>query len=241
MNTRRGPQVEELSIKALRSFSGVGAVEVGAASTALIVIDMQNDFVHHDGFTVRRLLERGLPEAAAQYERQMRTIIPNLRRMIDRAHQRGQVVIFVNYVSYPGREAGGQKNNQWIPPGSEGAEIISELGAQPDDLVLSKCCSGAFPGTNLDFHLRRRGITSLLVGGVVTDGCVEQAIRQAHDLGYACVLLSDGSGALTDEIHENALERLEHRRAHVRTTDVVLSTRVIEATDVALVGGKVAS
>jgi len=229
--------MQELSIKALRSFSGVGAVEVGAASTALIVIDMQNDFIRHEGFTVRRLLDRGLPEAAAQYERQMRKIIPNIRRVIDRAHQRGQTVIFVNYVSYPGRDPGGQKNNQWIPPGSEGAEIISELGAHPDDLVLSKCCSGAFPGTNLDFHLRRRGITSLIMAGVVTDGCVEQAIRQAHDLGYACVLLSDGSGALTEEIHENALERLEHRRAHVRTTDVVLSTPVIEATEVALVGG----
>lgn len=55
---------------------------------------------------------------------------------------------------------------------------------------------------------------------------------QAHDLTYACILLSDGSGALTDEIHENALERLEHRRAHVRSTDEVLTMRVIGATGI---------
>jgi nicotinamidase-related amidase len=233
--------MQELSLRALRSFSGVGAVEVASPSTALLVIDMQNGFVRRDGFTIRRLLERGLAEAAEQYERQLRTIVPNLRRVIDRFRERGQMIVFVNSVNYPGRQAGGQKINQWIPPDSEEAQIIDELGRQPADLLVSKSCSGVFAGSNLDFHLRRREIVSLIVGGVVTDGCVEQAIRQAHDLGYACVLLGDGSAALTQEIHDNALERLEHRRAHVRGTDDVLATPVVEATDIvtaSAVGGR---
>jgi nicotinamidase-related amidase len=85
-------------------------------------------------------------------------------------------------------------------------------------------------GSNLDFILRRLGITALIVGGVVTNGCVEHAIIHGHDLGYACVLVSDGSAALTDEIHQNALDRLEHRRAHVLSTDAILSKHTVDPT-----------
>lgn len=227
--------MQDLSLKALRSFSGVGEVDTTARSTALLIIDMQNGFVRRDGFTIPRLLDRGLDEAAAQYERQLATIIPNQRRLITRSRQNGQLVIFVNSVSYPGKQAGAQPLNQWMPPSSEDAEIIPDLERQPEDLLLSKSCSGAFAGTNIDFHLRRAGIDSLIVCGVVTDGCVEQAVRQAHDFAYACVLVSDGCGALTEEIHENALERLEHRRAHVLSTEAVLSTARVTATNIALV------
>jgi nicotinamidase-related amidase len=226
--------MEELSIKALRSFSGVGAVDTRSPSTALVIIDMQNGFVRRDGFTIRRLLDRGLDEAARQYERQLARIIPNQRRLVAHARERGQPIFFVNAVAYQGRQSGGQTINQWIPPASEEAEIIEELGRQPADLLLSKSCSGVFTGTNIDYYLRRRGVTSLVVAGVVTDGCIEQAIRQAFDLTYSCVLVADACGALTDEIHENALERLEHRRAHVLLTDAVLSTPVIPATGIAL-------
>lgn len=226
--------MQELSLKALRSFSGVGEVDATARSTALLIIDMQNGFVRRDGFTIRRLLDRGLDEAAAQYERQLATIIPNQRRLIARARQNGQLVIFVNSVSYAGRQSGGQPLNQWMPPTSDEAEIIPDLDRRSEDLLLSKSCSGVFAGTNIDFHLRRQGIESLIVCGVVTDGCVEQAIRQAHDLAYACVLVSDACAALTQEIHDNALERLEHRRAHVLSTDGVLSIARVPATSITL-------
>jgi nicotinamidase-related amidase len=225
--------MQELSLKALRSFSGVGEVDTTAPSTALLVIDMQNGFVRRDGFTIRRLLDRGLDEAAAQYERQMARIVPNQQRLIAHARAHKQSVIFVNAVSYAGLQSGGQTINQWIPPASDQADILPELGRREDDLLFSKSCSGVFTGTNIDFHLRRRRVTSLIVAGVVTDGCIEQAIRQAFDLTYACVLVSDACGALTDEIHENALERLQHRRAHVITTDDVLTTPIITPTGIA--------
>lgn len=225
--------MKELSLLALRSFSGVGAVEPSALSTALLIIDMQNGFLRADGFTIRRLRERGLDEAVRQYESQLHLITPNLARLVGRAREHGQMIIFVNTVNTPGRQSGGQTINQWIPRDSDEAEITPALAMQPEDLLVTKTCSGVFAGTNLDFLLRRRGITNLIVGGVVTDGCVEQAIRQAHDLGYACVLLSDGSAALTDEIHLNALERLAHRRAHVLPTEHVYAGLKIPATEIA--------
>ncbi len=194
---------------------------------------MQNGFLTADGFTIRRLRERGLQEAVRQYERQLATVIPSLAQLIAQFRSREQLIIFVNSVNTAGRQSGGQSVNQWIPSDSQEAEIAPALGRRPEDLLISKTCSGVFAGTNLDFVLRRRGITSLIVGGVVTDGCVEQAIRQAHDLAYACALLSDGSAALTEEIHLNALERLEHRRAHVLPTSRILSGQTIPATEIA--------
>ena len=224
--------VEELSLKALRSFAGVGAVDVASPQTALLVVDMQNTLIREDGFTVQRLLERDLKEAAAQYLSQLRTVVPNLRRVVDRFHQKAQTVVFINTVSHSGRQSGGQTINEWYDPDSPDAMIIEELGRQPQDVLITKSCPGVFLGSTIDLQLRRRGITNLVVGGVVTNGCVEQAIEQAHDLLYSCVLLSDGSAALTHDIHANALLRLDHRRAHVRSTDKVLEGRTIEATTI---------
>jgi nicotinamidase-related amidase len=233
--------MQELSLKALRSFAGVGAVDVRSPSTALVINDLRNGLLRDDGFTVRRLLERGLNEAAAQYKRQLRRIIPNLRHMVDRFRQNHQVIVFVNSVNYAGRQSGGQTINEWFDPSSLDVAIADDLGYQPDDLLISKSCPGVFVGSTLDLQLRRRGIDNLIIGGVVTNGCVEQAVEQAHDLMYASVLLGDGCAALTDEIHENALERLEHRRAHVRSTDEVLASPIIQATSIAGVSAAVTS
>jgi nicotinamidase-related amidase len=169
--------MNQLSLQALRSFSGVGSIDLHAPSTALLVVDVQSGYVLRDGFTIRRLLDRGLDDAAAQYERQLQVAVPNMRRLLDQARARGQFVIFVNSVNYPGqRGPGGQTINQWIPPNSAEADIVEALDRRPEELLLSKTCSGTFAGTNADLHLRRYGVTSLIVCGVVTDGCVEQAM-----------------------------------------------------------------
>jgi nicotinamidase-related amidase len=108
--------------------------------------------------------------------------------------------------------------------------LIDELAAVGGELDVPKTCSGVFTGTNVDFLLRRLGITGIIVGGVVTHGCVERAVQEGHDLGYGFVLPSDGCASLTDELHENALERLEDRRAHVLTTDTLIAADQLPAT-----------
>lgn len=221
--------MHDLSLKALRSFSGVGTIDLWSPATALLLVDMQIDCIRPHGYTIRRLRERGLEDAVAQYERQVRIAIPNLRRLLGRARENEQVIVHTRAVRMPGRQPGGQERPSRDPT-PDGAEIIEELAPRPGEIILPKSCSGVFAGTNLDFLLRRLGITALIVGGVVTNGCVEHAVTHGHDLGYACALVGDGCAALTDEIHENALERLEHRRAHVVSTDAVLGTARVAAT-----------
>jgi nicotinamidase-related amidase len=223
--------MQKLSLDALRSFSGVGAVDLRSPATALLLVDMQVDCIRPHGHTLRRLRARGLDEAARQYERQCRVAIPNLARLLDRFRSSGQTVVHTHAVKLPGRQPGGLSRavREMVP---DGAQFIDELAPAPGELVVAKTCSGVFAGTSLDYLLRRLGITGLIVGGVVTNGCVEHAIIHGHDLGYACVLVSDGSAALTDEIHENTLERLEHRRAHVLPAGAILRAGLIEQTAV---------
>jgi nicotinamidase-related amidase len=217
--------MHELTRRALKAFSGVPAVRPWSSQTALMLIDMQVSCIRPHGYTVRRLRACGLDEAVEQYQRQLSVAIPNLQRILARARAAGQRVLHVHVVTVRGPRASWHvQATRWAPAGSDEARLIDELAPRPGELDVPKTCSGVFTGTNVDFLLRQLGITSLIVGGVVTHGCVERAVQEGHDLGYGFVLLRDGCASLTDELHENALERLEDRRAHVLTTDALLET-----------------
>jgi len=220
--------MNRLSVLALRSFSGVGPVDPWSPETALLIIDMQNRLVRPDGFTSRRLRERGLEEADRQYQAQMRVAIMNMGRLLDRARREAVTIVHVRTTPIPGASGFAVTGK----PTVEDLAIIEELTPAPGELVIEKACSGAFAGTNIDYMLRRLGARSIVVTGCVTDGCVEQAIRQGHDLGYGTVLVSDATAALTDEVHANALQRLEHRRAHVLSTETLLTEHHITATTI---------
>ena len=224
--------MQRLSIDALRSFSGVAPIDLWTRRTALLSIDMQNRLAREDGYTVAMLRARGLEGAASQYLAQMNVAIPNVRALLDRQRSLGFPVVHVRPTRLPNRQGSATKPNIGYTDSADAWEFVTELAPLPGEVVLDKACSGAFAGSNIDYTLRRLGVEGLIAVGCVTDGCVEQAIRYAHDLGYACVLVSDGTAALTEEIHQDALERLEHRRAHVRTAGALLAASGIERTEI---------
>ncbi len=223
--------MQELTRNVLRAFSGVPAVDPWSPQTALVLIDMQVSCIREHGYTIRRLRECGLEEAVVQYRRQLRGVVPNLRRVLDRARQNGQTIAHVHVVTVKSPQSPWTVQvTRWAPPGSDESQIIDELAPLPGEVDVPKACSGVFTGTNLDFIFRRLGVTGMIVGGVVTHGCVERCVMEGHDLGYASVLLSDGCASTTDELHENALERMVDRRAHVLTTNALLATERLPAT-----------
>jgi isochorismate hydrolase len=97
------------------------------------------------------------------------------------------------------------------------------LEPRPDELVVNKTTYGTFNSTGLDHALRSLGITSLVVGGVVTNVCVETTARDAADRGYDVVVLDDGSAAFSPEIHEATLLSFQGPFGRVRTSDEVLA------------------
>jgi hypothetical protein len=105
--------------------------------------------------------------------------------------------------TWPSRVAVGEVA---FPPRTDAlARIVTALEPRPGELVVNKTTFGTFASTGLDHALRSLGITSLVVGGVVTNVCVETTAREATDRGYEVVLVDDGCAAFSPEIHEATL------------------------------------
>jgi biuret amidohydrolase len=103
------------------------------------------------------------------------------------------------------------------------ARIVAALQPESGELVVNKTTYGTFNSTGLDHALRSLGITSLVIGGVLTNVCVETTARDAADRGYEVLLLDDGCAALSPEIHEATLLSFGTYFGHVRGTDEVLA------------------
>jgi len=103
------------------------------------------------------------------------------------------------------------------------ARIVASLEPRPGELVVNKTTYGTFSSTGLDHRLRSLGVSSLVLGGVVTNVCVETTARDAADRGYQVVLLDDGCAAFSPEIHEATMLSFQGPFGRVRSTDEVLA------------------
>lgn len=175
--------------------------------SALLVIDVQNDFVASGGFFDRV----GGDVAVLQRHR-----VPNLLRLIDAARQAGVQVIFVQAIydpdvlSDPMRERNARLKME-LPrclTGSWGAEFY-RVKPLPGEPVIIKHRYSALVGTSLLDLLRQRGIRSLLLTGVATDTCVESAGRDAYFRDFYVTLVEDCCGAASEEDHRLALRRFD--------------------------------
>ena len=121
----------------------------------------------------------------------------------------------------------------WVPgraeesprtgPRPEGWDaLVDELSGHPEDIVVTKRNWGAFHGTDLDLHLRRRGITQVVLGGVATSIGVESTARAAHEHGYHVTLATDAMADLNEQAHHNSVERIFPRLGERGTTAEII-------------------
>jgi biuret amidohydrolase len=189
--------------------------EFDLATTALVIIDMQRDFVEPGGFG----------EALGNDVSQLQAVIAPCRRILDAARKAGMLVIHTreghstDLADCPPskivRGRGAKRIGDAGPMGrilirgEHGHDIISELAPNPGEVVVDKPGKGAFCATNLDHVLHNRGIKSLLVCGVTTEVCVNTTVREANDRGYECVVLADCVGSYFPEFHDAALAMIK--------------------------------
>ncbi|MEI9927018.1 MAG: isochorismatase family protein [Sphingomonas sp.] len=179
----------------------------GAERTALVLVDLQNFALAHDW-----------------EPRNGREIVAGAARLADACRAAGILVVLV-------RAGGGAIRltppvDQGYPPLTphpEPGELPPELGPKPGDVVVTKYNLGAFYDTDLDAQLRRRGITTVLIGGVSTAFGVEGTARHAHERNYHVVMVSDVIGAFTQAEHDAALTHSLPRIARVRTADQIIA------------------
>ncbi|WP_298722962.1 isochorismatase family cysteine hydrolase [uncultured Ferrovibrio sp.] len=175
--------------------------------TALVIVDLQNDFLHANGAYARG--GANLPGAAE--------LIANMKTVTDAMRQAGGWIISTQFTLVPGR--GGEPLisphlKQLRPflqkgdflPGAWGHSLIDELA--PADFVVEKVAYSAFYMSRLEFVLRKAGIDTLLIGGIVTNGGVASTLRDAHVRDFHAMLLTDGCAAFSQQAHEASIASL---------------------------------
>jgi nicotinamidase-related amidase len=179
---------------------------------ALVIIDMQRDFVEPGGFGA----------ALGNDVRRLTPIIPTVGKLLDGFRKLGLTVIHTKECHSPDlsdcppakltRGRGKFKIGDPGPmgriliSGEPGNDFVPALKPQPGEVVIAKPGKGAFYATNLDAELKRRGITHLLFTGVTTEVCVQTSMREANDRGYECLLVEDGTESYFPEFKKATLD-----------------------------------
>lgn len=130
-------------------------------------------------------------------------------------------VVLVNVTGGPAGRTESGRPPFTPPPGW--ADIVAELGQQPDDLLVTKQTWGAFHGTPLDTLLRDRGVTQVVLAGVSTSAGVESTARSAHEHGYHVVLATDAMTDMDDAAHRHSVRRIFPRLGETATSDDILA------------------
>ena len=188
--------------------------------TALVVIDVQNDFCDPIDYPAAR------------------PMLPCLKRLLSAARAAGVKVIYTQSIM-------SERTNTpvWLSPyatrplrhflcveGTPGAEFHPETKPEPRDPVVVKHRYSAFIGTDFEFLLRAHRMTSLVFTGVSTNGCVESSVRDAFQRDYWTVTVSDCTAAATPELHEGALRSIAWNFGLVASSEEII--QIWEAIDV---------
>jgi nicotinamidase-related amidase len=173
---------------------------------ALLVVDVQHDFVHPDGWARRH--DPASPS--------LRHVIPVINRLIAEARRAGVVVAYVTMAhgqdldppNYRARYVSrGMQGDLLCAAGTWGAALDDELLAPaPTDVRITRHSYDGFAGTPLDEQLRARGAETVVATGVVTNLCVQTTVQHAFALGYYIVVAEDGTAATSDTVQAVTLE-----------------------------------
>jgi len=186
-------------------------------NTALIIIDMQRDFLEVGGYISQMgySLDNG------------RAIIPALQTLLARARELGFHIIHTreghcsslgdcppakHWRSLNSSSIGiGDKGplGRILVKGEKGWDIINELYPLPTEVIIDKPGKGSFVATNLELILFSLKISNLIITGVTTDVCVHTTLREANDRGYECLLVTDACAALDKEVHNAAIKSVQ--------------------------------
>ena len=193
-------------------------------NTALLIIDMQRDFIERGGFG----------ETLGNDVTRLQAIVPAVKGVLDAWREHGGFVVHTREAHQPdlsdcppAKRLRGNPSlrigdrgpmGRILVAGEPGSEIVPELAPIDGELVIDKPGKGAFYATPLHSELQRRGVTHLVVMGVTTEVCVQTTLREANDRGYECLLVEDGTESYFPEFKAATLAMIRAQGAIVGWT-----------------------
>jgi ureidoacrylate peracid hydrolase len=173
-------------------------VPIDPAHAALLIIDVQN-YCTRPEVGASEYLRRSLRDA----------VLPNIRKLQLACRGAGIEIVYSVIQNKTGdgrdRSLDYKISGIDVPPGSRDAQVLDEVSPVSDEMVFRKTSSSVFISTNIDYVLRNLRVRSLIVTGIMTDQCVESAVRDACDLGYLVTLVTDACTTDSAERHEQSL------------------------------------
>ncbi|HED5641988.1 TPA: isochorismatase family protein [Enterobacter cloacae] len=206
--------------KTIRAMTGATATSsLSASQTALIVVDIQNEYYAGKNFRGQMVIPDG------------DKVLKNSQKLVSYAHQKGMPVYFVRHIA--------PKDSPLFAEGSVYARFHQDLQPSARDAIITKATPSAFVRTDLDSQLKKKGIKKVIVIGLMTHMCISSTARDAVPLGYNVIIpedatatrdLDDGQGGVVDHkaLQRAALAGVADVFAEIMTTKDVMALPVTE-------------
>lgn len=208
-------------------------VPLDPAASALLFIDVQNFCARRDGGEFKHLPPGEIEARYGDFFDRLETsTLPNMQKLQAGFRRAGIEVLYttIESLTRDGRDRSlDYKITGFnVAKGSWDGQVLDAIAPGEDEIVLPKSSSSVFVSTHIDYILRNLGVRQLVISGLVTDQCVESAVRDACDLGYLVTLVTDACATYSEERHIRSLETIRGYCRQV-TTEALLDELEVPA------------
>ena len=194
--------------------------------SALLFVDVQNFSAHRKGAEFADLTDDHFNKKYGWFFNELEArVIPNMQAIQSACRQAGVEVMYttIESLTRDGRDRSlDYKITGFnVPKGSWDGKVIDALAPDEDEIVLPKSSSSVFVSTHIDYILRNLGVKQLVLSGLLTDQCVESAVRDACDLGYLVTEVTDACLTYTQERHDNSLRAIKGYCRQITSQDLI--------------------
>ena len=195
-------------------------------NSALLFVDVQNFSANRQGAEFKDLPDAEFTEKYGWYFDMLNvTVIPNMRRIQNAARKAGIEVMYttIESLTRDGRDRSlDYKITGFnVPKGSWDGKVIDQILPGEDEIVLPKSSSSVFVSTHIDYVLRNLGVKQLVISGLITDQCVESAVRDACDLGYLVTQITDACLTYSQARQDNSIYTIRGYCRQITTEELV--------------------
>lgn len=208
------------------SYPTTRQIPLERARSALLFIDVQNFSVRRDGGEFKDVSDDEIAGTYGYYfDRLHKIALPNMQKLQLGFRKAGIEVMYttIESLTLDGRDRGlDYKITGFnVPKGSRDGKVVDEIAPEGDEIILPKSSSSVFVSTHIDYVLRNLDVSQIVLCGLLTDQCVESAVRDACDLNYLVTLVPDACATYTQERHDHSLRTIAGYCRQVNTDDLL--------------------